>query len=477
MNILFATNELTPYAKTGGLGDVMAALPAKLAAKGHGVSLAIPLHRALRESFPGLRRTELRLAVRVGDQTLSCAVWEGREAGVTVFALQRDEYFDRSALYGTEEGEYFDAADRFIFFSQAVVELARYIEPQIDLIHANDWHTGLVPAYVKAAGLPFRTVYTIHNLSYQGSFPGSVAARAHLPEAMFSPRGVEFYGRLNFMKGAIVLADAVTAVSPTYAREIQMEQYGCGLHAVLAENSHKLSGILNGIDMDVWNPAKDRYLEQNYDARRLAGKAACKKALLKEMKVKAKRAEDRPVFGLVSRLVGQKGIDLVLSAVEPLVEREAVLVVLGSGEPTYEEALTWWAKKHPQQVRVKIGFDEGMAHRIEAGADFFLMPSLFEPCGLNQIYSLRYGTVPVVRDTGGLTDTVEEWDGVAQSGTGFKFADYSASALVGAIDRGLAVWKDRKAWLKIRRNGMAKDFSWARSVAAYEEFYTRTLAG
>ncbi|MFZ5807122.1 MAG: glycogen synthase GlgA [Verrucomicrobiota bacterium] len=468
MNILYTASELAPYVKTGGLGDVLAALPREMHKRGHEVSVAVPLYRVLKEKFEGLRKTELRLQVPLGGQMIPTCVWEGKTPeGVTVFAIQRDEFYDRAGLYGNEDGDYLDNPARFSFLSRAVVELAKHIEPQVDIIHANDWHTALIPAYVRAWGMPFNTVLTIHNLAYQGQFPGGMFADLDLPTEYFSPAGVEFYGRINFLKGGITLAHAVTTVSPTHAKEIQSEMYGFGLHQVLAGMRYKLTGILNGMDEHIWHPKKDPFIAKHYDAEHLAGKMECKKDLLKAVGFKG--GESKPLFGIVARLVAQKGFDLVLEMMEKFLQRDARLVVLGMGDPALENEFRRWAKKKPSNIRVKIQFDEKLAHKIEAGCDFFLMPSLFEPCGLNQFYSLKYGTIPIVRDTGGLSDSVQNWDGV--TGTGFKFSGYEAKYLLEKVDEALKVFGDEKAWNKLRQNAMKQDFSWKTRVLDYEKFY------
>ncbi|MFH1067802.1 MAG: glycogen synthase GlgA [bacterium] len=472
MNILFAASELAPYAKTGGLGDVVASLPAALNECGHTVSVVIPLYRSVREQFKGLKKSELHLNVALDEEKIPVPVWQGTtEDGVAVFAVQRDEFFDRAGLYGNEEGDYADSAARFAFFSRAVVELALYLEPQMDVIHAHDWHAALVPAYVRAWSLPFKTVLTVHNLAYQGVFPAHAFAHTDLPREYFSPEGIEFYGHVNFLKGGMMLAHAVTTVSPTYAREIQREEYGCGLHDVLAAHQYKLTGILNGIDTTMWNPADDPFLAASYSAEKPEGKAKCKADLLKTLQMKG--GADKPLIGMVSRLVEQKGVDLVLDSVEEILKRDIRLVVLGVGEKRYENAFTRLARKCPNQLKVKIGFDEKLAHQIEAGSDFFLMPSEFEPCGLNQFYSLRYGTIPIARDTGGLSDSITDWNG--KEGTGFKFAEGTPAALLKKVDEALAVMKDPAGWAKLKGNAMRQDHSWQARVGDYEKLYEQLL--
>lgn len=468
MNILFTSSELAPYAKTGGLGDVMASLPAALQKRGHHVSFVIPLYANIRQRFKDIKKTSLELSVPMGANQLAVPVWEGKTPeGMTVFALQRDEFYDRSNLYGNEYGDYLDNLARYAFFSRAVVELAKFIEPQTDIIHCNDWHTALVPAYVRAWSMPFNTVLTIHNLAYQGSFPGWTFADLDLPSEYFSPAGVEFYGRVNFLKAGVLLSHAVTTVSPTYAKEIQTETYGFGLHDVLKANNYKLTGILNGMCADMWNPKTDDLVAKNYDAKNLAGKADCKKALLKTLKFSV--ADDTPLFGMITRFASQKGIDLLTTTMSDLLKKGVRLVILGTGDPVYEQTLARLAKKHPKQLAIRNKFDEEFAHKIQAGCDFFLMPSQYEPSGLTQLYALRYGTIPIVRNTGGLADSVIEWDNVV--GTGFKFNDYTAPAFLEKIDAALALYQDKPHLQKIRQNAMQQDFSWQTRIQDYEKFY------
>ncbi|MDR2463428.1 MAG: glycogen synthase GlgA [Verrucomicrobiales bacterium] len=460
MNILFAASELTPYAKTGGLGDVLAGLPAALRARGHGVAVALPLYRRLRASLKELQRTPLTLSVELGRRSLSARVWQGvSREGVTVFAIERDEFFDRENLYGVNGEDYFDNAPRFIFYCHAVMELAGMLNPRPEVLHVNDWQAALIPLLVKEARLPFKTVLTIHNLAYQGVFPAAEFALTGLAGFYFKPHALEYYGRMNLLKGGILFADAVTTVSPGYAREILTEQYGCGVNGALKQSV--LTGILNGIDTDLWNPATDPWLVANYDARRVtAGKRKNKEALLREFGL-----AEGPLLGLISRLTEQKGIELILAALPELLSRGVGLVALGSGDAQYEEALRKLAKQYPRQVAARIGFDEQLAHRIEAGADIFLMPSRFEPCGLNQFYSMRYGTVPVVRKVGGLGDSVEH------GRTGFTFSGHNPESFLEATVSALELFGDRKRWKEMQMAGMRQDFSWERRVPEYERVY------
>ncbi|MDZ4788265.1 MAG: glycogen synthase GlgA [Blastochloris sp.] len=476
MNILFATSELTPYAKTGGLGDVVAALPAAIRGQGHSVSVVIPLYRALKKTLPRLKLSELILTAQLGAFEVTARVWNGvTENGVSVFAIERDEYYDRGNLYGGAGGDYFDNASRFIFFSKMVVELARYVEPRPEIIHVNDWQTALVPALVKQARLPYKTVLTIHNLAYQGLFPYYDFNLTNLPDSWFRVDALEYYGMLNLLKSGILSVDEVTTVSPTYAKEILTEEFGCGLHDALTLRSAQgaLTGILNGIDTEVWNPAKDRFIKHGYDRETLKNKKICKKELLQKMGFK--KGASKPLVACISRLVEQKGFDLIVEIMPKLLKTGAHFVLLGSGDPVLEKAFLELAKKFPQQVAVRIGFDEDLAHEIEAGADLFLMPSVFEPCGLNQMYSQRYGTIPIVHDIGGLSDSVKAWNGKKKSGTGFKFKGGTSDALWKQVKAALELMGDSEGWEAIRRNAMARDFSWAHVVPRYEDVYEKVL--
>jgi starch synthase len=473
MNILFVAAELAPHAKVGGLADVAAALPQALAAAGHSVSVAVPLHRGLKKSGE-FRRTNLELAVPVANGTWASRVWQGRRGGVSLLAIERDEYFDRAQLYGEGGGDYPDSLDRFAFFSRAAIELARYIEPTPEVVHANDWHTALIPALAAVTHLPMRTVFTIHNLRYQGEFPAAEFPRLGLPAEMFRPETLEFYGKVNLLKGAILLAHEVTTVSPSYAREIQTEALGHGLHEVLRARSGHLHGILNGIDDESWNPVSDAELKKNFSPSRLQGREECRTALEKEMGLEP--ANGRPIFGMVTRLAEDKGVDLALGAAKELVKKGGRLVVLGQGHSELEEAAKALEKGLPQRVAARLEHNEGLARRIFAGADFFLMPSRTEPCGLTQMYAMRYGAIPVVADTGGLHDSVELWSAAKKAGAGIRFPADSAAGLRRGLDQALAIW-DEPAMMKLaRQNGMQGDWGWGAAVPAYDTVY-RSSAG
>jgi starch synthase len=456
-------SEAAPFAKTGGLADVLGALPPALARLGDEVAVLLPLYRGV--SLPPAGPI-LTLPVQVGPHGYSVAIHEVLRHNVRYLFADCPALFDRDGIYGThgpEGADYPDNHIRFAVLCQAALGVARSVF-RPDVFHAHDWQAGLLPVYLHESltldptFFGVRCVFTIHNLGYQGSFPATAIADLGLDPRLFHSEGLEFFGRLNFLKAGIVWSDAVNAVSPTYAREIQTLEFGFGLDGLLRARASKLSGILNGVDYDEWNPETDPHLAANYSARDLSGKRACKVALLDEMGLPS-AAADRPLIGIVSRFAHQKGMDLV-AQIAPLID--ATLVVLGSGEAQLEDAFRALAASYPDRIAARIGYDEGLAHRVEAGSDIFLMPSRYEPCGLNQIYSLRYGTVPVVRATGGLEDTVD-----AQ--TGFKFRD----DLAGAVAIALKELQDRKTWTARMRRGMAKNFSWDASAVEYQRLYSK----
>lgn len=482
MRVLFAASEVVPFAKTGGLADVAGALPRALARLGTDVRVVMPKYRPVDAVRYELRDTGLVLEVPISDRTERAAVLEGRLDGgdggpaVPVYFLAAPRYYDRDGLYGLAGKDYDDNAERFVFFSRAVVELARLGPFAPDLFHCHDWQTGLVPAYLKhaCAGDPrvggAATVFTIHNLGYQGLFWHYDMHLTGLGWELFSPEGIEFWGKLSFLKAGLVFADLLTTVSPTYAKEIQTPEMGHGLDGVLRARADRLVGILNGIDVEEWNPETDPHVARNYSARALAGKKACKADLQRTFGLPVKPRV--PLFGVISRLADQKGFDLLAPLLPSLVERGVQLVLLVSGDPAHEDLFQAMARRWPKQIGVRIAYDGVLAHRIEAGADVFLMPSRYEPCGLNQMMSLRYGTVPVVRATGGLDDTVVEAD-PAQEGNGFKFREYDTAAFLAAIDRALALYQDARAWQAVMRRGMAADFSWDASARRYLDVYER----
>lgn len=477
MKILHAGSELTPFARTGGLGDVLEALPAALAAHGHEASVVLPAYRGLlADERLGARATGVRLHVPVGGRVVEAEIWEGRAPnGVQVFLVRRDESFDRTGLYGEDGRDYGDNAERFILFSKCVVEIARRISPPIDVIHVHDWQAALVPVLVKDRKLPIATVLTIHNLAYQGSFWGMDFGLTNLPGHFFGAKGVEFFGNLNLLKGGMLFADALTTVSESYAREIQTPEGGAGLDAVVREHAHKLHGILNGADYDIWNPATDKLIAKTYKPSALAGKKTCRAALLKEAGLAP--APKGPVFAMVTRLAEQKGIDLLFPVIDRMLSSDARLIILGEGDTGYERELMIASRQHAERFAFFKKVDERLSHLIQAGADAFLMPSHSEPCGLTAMYALKYGTLPIARATGGLYQIVQDYDPVHDSGTGFVFHDYNPEAFWDAIVRAKRVFADAPAWKALVQRAMKADFSWARAVVRIEEVYRGLLGG
>ena len=472
-------SEAQPYAKTGGLADVTGALPGALARLGHAVTLMIPRYREVGAVGRASRRLALTMGGRTFDVGLVEVVHGSRERMVFV---ECDELYDREGLYGTDGQDHPDNAVRFGVLSRAALEYAAGLERPPSIVHAHDWQTGLVPVLLRtrySADQVWRrvpSVFTIHNLAYQGVFPAGTLSALDLGEQLLSIDGLEFWNQINFLKGGINFADAVTTVSSGYAREILTPEYGEGLDGLLVHRQHLLTGILNGIDTDAWDPRTDQYLPAPFSASDLGGKQSAKREILTRYGLAADvAAMTRPLIGMVSRMVGQKGLDLIWDGRGTLGTMDAAFVVLGAGERRYEEMWRDLAVAHPTRIGVRIGFDEGLAHLIEGGADLFLMPSRFEPCGLNQMYSMRYGTVPVVRATGGLADTVRAFDPETGAGTGFTFHDYRSSAMLAALERALAVYASPARWRALQQAGMRQDFSWDASAAAYVQEYRSVI--
>lgn len=467
---------MAPLARSGGLGDVLEALPAQLQKNGHEVSVVLPFYSCIRETR-GLKpkSTGVHLTLQTGSKRQDAEIFECMAPnGVQVFLVRRDEYFDRSDLYGTDGKAYADNAERFIFFSKAVVELARRMKPAPDILHVHDWQTALVPVFVHEYGLPFKTVLTMHNIAYQGSFWGIDFGLTNLPGGYFSAAGVEFFGSLNFLKGGVLFANALTTVSEHYAREIQTTEFGCGLEQVLREQSGKLTGILNGADSQIWNPGTDKWIPKKYKAASLSGKKICRDALLAKFNLAPN--PHGPVFAMVTRLAEQKGFDILLPLLDRLLADDVRLVILGEGDTDYERELFIAQKKHREQFAFIKSFDDPTAHLIEAGADIGLAPSRFEPCGLSTMYSIKYGTIPVARACGGLHQIVRDYDPTTGGGNGFLFFDYSTEALWDSIGRAKKLYADAPTWKTLVQQAMASDFSWSRAEEKYEKIYAHLLA-
>ena len=478
MHIVFVASEGVPFSKTGGLADVIAALPKALTASGHDVVVLLPRYRVTKPGpvLPSIK--SLTLPITFGGAAGGfkfAAVQDGEDAGdVRHYLIDCPEFFDRPGLYGEDGQDYPDNAERFAAFSLAALELMKRSATPPDVIHCHDWQASLVPVYLRTLYQrdPFfvrsSVLLTVHNLGYQGVFPPDVLPRLGIDRRLMTMDGLEFWGKVNLLKGGLFYSDFLNTVSPTYAREIQTKEFGHGLEGVLQKRSRRLTGIMNGADYQAWNPATDALLAANYTPQDRAGKLICKKSLLEKMGAAEPRL-DWPVVGIISRFDKQKGFDLIADAARDIMAEDLYVAALGTGDPLYEEFFRSLATRYPERFLVRVAYDNVLAHQIEAGSDIFLMPSRYEPCGLNQMYSLKYGTVPVVRATGGLDDSVRDFDG--ESGTGFKFVEYSAAALLGALRRALAVYRQPEAWLRLMANGMQQDFSWTVSAAQYASIY------
>jgi starch synthase len=478
MRILLASGEVYPYSKTGGLADSVGALAKALARAGHQVGIVTPLHRGVRARFPQMKRQDWQFHLPMGTKRVDAELLTIEPAErTTVYFINRPEYFDRAGLYSENGSDYWDNGERFIFFSKCVAHLARFLPWKPEVLHLHDWHTAMVPLFVAHQSRHEGWVHspricvTIHNLAYQGIFPRSVFGLTNLPPSQFSPDAAEFYGQLNCLKAGIVCANVITTVSPRYAREITTPEFGAGLDGLLRKRQAALVGILNGVDYDEWKTVNNPFLPESYSFDDLSGKAACKTALQAEVGLPVDAAI--PLFGVVTRIADQKGIDISLGALEEMLNARMQFVLLGTGAPPYEQSLQKLATRFPGKAAVRIGYDQGLAHRIEAGCDFYLMPSRFEPCGLNQLYSLRYGAIPIVRRTGGLDDTVVDAVEDERTANGIKFAEYSSHALAKAIRKGLMLYANPELTEQYRRNGMTADFSWTQAAEQYLAAYRR----
>ncbi len=477
VSVLMVGSEAIPFSKTGGLADVLGALPLALGRLGHRVTLVIPKYRYTQAHGSSI---SIQVPLRGGGETT--LIEQPIAEGVRVVLVDRPELYDRASIYGMGS-DYPDNPRRFAFLCRAALEYAIQTNQPFDVLHAHDWQAGLAPVYLKTryAGHPvignMATVFTIHNLAYQGTFAPDWLGLLDLPPDVLSIDGLEFWGRLSFLKGGITYSQLITTVSPTYAKEIQTKENGAGFEGILSARADRLCGVLNGIDVEAWNPAKDPYLPRPYDESSLEAKAASRAELLQVLGSRTNaEALKRPLVGVVSRLVDQKGFDLVAELAPTLASLGLSFSVIGTGDTRYEGMWRALAAKRPDLFAVRIGFDERTAHLIEAGADMFMMPSRFEPCGLNQMYSMRYGTVPVVRATGGLEDTVVDYNPRTGSGTGFKFSPYTATALLETLQRAREAFSNPNTWKNLQLAGMRQDFSWDRSAREYVKLYERAMA-
>ncbi len=479
MKVLLASSEVYPFSKTGGLADMVGALARALVKAGHEAVIVTPLYRGIRERFPAMRRADWKFDLPLGRRHVQGGLWELKRAGeAKTFFIEHAGYFDRAGIYLEGNIGYSDNAERYIFFSKCVAHLARYLSWRADVVHVHDWQAALAPALIlqqiqEGWGNPPATVLTIHNLAYQGIFPEEAFALTNLPGEFYTAEALEYFGLLNCLKGGIVFADRITTVSPRYAREITTEELGCGLDGVLRQHADKLTGILNGVDYNEWNTTKNPHLFRAYTATRMAGKNVNKRELQRMVALPVN--EKIPLFGTISRLAEQKGVDIQLGALEEMLNTDIQFVQLGSGSPEYERGYRDLAARFPGKVSVRFGYDENLSHRIEAGCDFFLMPSRFEPCGLNQMYSLRYGTIPIVRATGGLDDSVIDYSQNQDAANGVKFYEYTSRALAKAIRKALAIYERPDLLRQFRCNAMQADFSWAKTVGEYVTVYKQAL--
>jgi starch synthase len=475
MKILLASSEVHPFSKTGGLADMVGALGKALARAGHEARIVTPLYRGIRGQFPKMQRMDWQFDLPLGTSRAQAELFSLEvETGLTIYFIHQPDFYNREGYYLENSISYPDNAERFVFFSKCVAHLARYLPWRPDVIHVHDWQVALVPALIlqqrrEGWGNPPPSCLTIHNLAYQGIFPPQAFTLTNLPGEFFTIEGAEFYGQLNCLKAGIVFADAITTVSPRYAREITTEEFGCGLDDRLRQRQNSLFGILNGVDYEEWNTTNNKFLQNSYSVTRLAGKSANKLALQGELGLP--QAKGVPLFGTISRLADQKGVDIQLGALEEMLNAGIQFVLLGSGSSAYERGYHELARRFPKKVAVRIGYDEKLAHRIEAACDFFLMPSRYEPSGLNQMYSLRYGCIPIVRATGGLDDSVIDFSQDAARANGIKFQEYSSRALAKAIRKALALYQEPELLRRYRRNAMKADFSWERSVNEYLKAY------
>lgn len=483
MNVVFLSSEVAPFAKTGGLADIAGSIPKGLKKLGVDIAVVMPFYDDIKEGEYRLTKTDMQFEVKIGDKLKSGFVYKGflPASRVPIYFIGNEQYYGRKGLYnypGTTR-DFEDNSERFIFFAQAALAVIEKLKLSPHIVHCNDWQTGLVPVYLKTKFTHkecfknTKTMITIHNLAYQGVYWHWDMNLTGLDWSLFNWKQLEFYGKLNFLKGGIVFSDLITTVSKTYAEEIQTPEYGVGLDGVLRERAKDLYGIINGIDYTIWNPEIDKFIIANYSVGNIAEKKLCKKALQRKYKLPER---DVPVIGMITRLTDQKGLDLVVDKFPELMKIDLQFVLLGTGDQRYYEIFQHYAHKFTDKVALKFSFDERSAHEIEAGTDLFLMPSRYEPCGLNQLYSLKYGTVPVVRSTGGLADTITDVrsDSVMNGKVnGFSFKEYNADLLLSTIIRALDFFKNKTQWTRLIKNGMSQDWSWERSAREYLTLYKK----
>jgi starch synthase len=479
--ILLAATECVPFAKTGGLADVVGALPKALQNLGAEVRVVLPKYGSIDEKKHGMKKTGEKMQIPMAGGMHDVAIWQGKfpDSKSKVYFVECEEYFGRDGLYQENGEDYPDNDERFALFSKAVIEMLKVIGYRPDVIHCNDWQTGLIPAYLKVLYSTdefyrgISSVITIHNIAYQGIFNHGTMEKIGLPWDVFNMSGVEYWGHVSYLKAGLVYADVINTVSPTYAREIQASgEFGRGMEGLLKSRSSDLFGILNGIDYDLWDPASDKYLSSTFDGEDLRGKSRNKKTLQKDLGLPM---ENVPMVGLISRLADQKGFDLVADCIESMMEMEMQIVILGTGDQKYHEMLEGLAEQYGDKLSVNLKFDDPLAHKIYAGCDMFLMPSRFEPCGLGQMIALKYGTMPIVFHTGGLADTVADYMEDPNNGNGFVFREYSSAAMMDAVNRAMETYANKRKWNSIVKNCMKMDFSWKASASSYVDLYEKAM--
>jgi len=481
MNTIFCSSEVTPFSKTGGLADVSSAIPRSLEELGYSICIITPLYKFIDIQKYDLELVSEKIGVQVGDAIELMDLYKGilPESSIPVYFI-KNQFLYREGLYVNEKGiEYEDSAMRFLFFSKAIFAVLKYLQIKTDIIHSNDWHTGLVPFFLKSEYhsenlfKEIKTIFTIHNIGYQGIFPVEDVQEAGISEIYFTDECLGYHSKINFMKSGVLYSDLITTVSPTYANEIQTKEYGFGLEEHIQKRKNDLFGIVHGIHTTEWNPSIDPFIKQNYDKNNMTGKAICKSDLQLEMGLEI---SDNPLIGIVSRLASQKGIDLILEIFDQMMELDIQFILLGTGNPTLEKALKEKEKKYKGRCSIKIDFSNELAHKIEAGADMFLMPSTYEPCGLNQMYSMAYGTVPIVRKTGGLADTVKNYDFETSKGTCFVFDNIEGKELFETVQRAVNLYTSNpEKWEKLRKSIMKIDFSWKNSAKNWQKVYKNAL--
>ncbi len=479
MKILLATSELNPFVKTGGLADMISALAVALNQEGLHVSVVLPYYSKIETGAEKITGIE----IPIGDAIVEGAIYKTAlpDTAIPVYLIHQPGYFHRDGIYNDHDKDYTDNLQRFTFFCRAAIAMVQKGLLDVDIVHANDWQTALIPTYVKtvfsndAKLQPIKSVFTIHNLAYQGSFPASEFPLTNIGWEHFHMDGLEFYNQINLLKGGIVFSDRITTVSPTYAKEIQTPHFGCGLEGILQSRNHALTGILNGVDYSTWSPESDQFIAHQYNPNNALEKKPLNKSALRQMFNLHEPSIDQPLLSVVTRIAHQKGLDLLVNVLPKLFELNAQFVLLGSGDPALEERFLTLQQQYPKHCSVRIEYNEQVAHQIEAGADLFVMPSRYEPCGLNQMYSLRYGTIPIVHNTGGLADTIIDID-VNPNGNGFSFDEPSADALLTSCKRALAYYQQKDMWNELILRAMRQDYSWNYSAKQYVQIYEEIVA-